>query len=105
MTKKYNRKRYFEENSTDNSPSVKKINFEKTTRQDGKKEAQEGVEEAFTYTSKKERRDLIWDAEMKLAFECEMKNVERLKQGLPEVCNCPLPEKLTDDELYEIINR
>jgi hypothetical protein len=104
MTKKYNRKRLLEENSTDNSPSLKKVNFEKSNRQGGKKEIKQEIEEMSKSTSKQERSDLIWEVEMKLAMDCEMKNVERMKKGLPEVCNCPLPERLTDEQLYDILS-
>lgn len=51
----------------------------------------------------KNRADLIWDVEMKLAMDCEAKNVERRAKGIPEKCDCPLPEKMTDEELYAIL--
>jgi hypothetical protein len=99
MAKNYNRKRLLEENATDNSPSLKKVNFEKSNRQKGKKEIKQEIE----LMSKNNRKDLIWEAEIKLAMECEFRNTERRAKGLPEECNCPLPEKMTDEELEAII--
>lgn len=105
MAKKYNRKRFLEENSSDNSPSIKKINFEKTNRQDGKREVKQEVENYSKNLSKDERKELIWETEMKLASECYNINKLRKEQGLPEKCDCPLPERLTNEELYEILSR
>jgi hypothetical protein len=101
MTKKYHRKRYLEENSSDNAVCVKKINFEKSNRQHGKKESQEQLDE---YSPESQRMgDLIWEAEMKLANQCFVKNEWRKSMGLEEECTCPLPERLTEEELLIIL--
>ena len=101
MTKKYHRKRYLEENSSDNAAYIKKINFEKSNRQHGRKESQEQLGE---YNPEKdEMMDLIWEAEMKLANQCFVKNQQRRSMGLEEECTCPLPERLTKEELLIIL--
>lgn len=101
MTKKYHRKRYLEENSSDNAKYVKKINFEKSNRQHGKTESKEQLDE---YNQKSEKMgDLIWEAEMKLTNQCFTKNEWRKSMGLKEECNCPFPERLTEEELLTIL--
>ena len=101
MTKKYHRKRYLEENSSDNAAYVKKINFEKSNRQHGKAESQEQLDEYSTETDI--MMDLIWEAEMKLTNQCFTKNEWRKSMGLEEECTCPLPERLTEEELLTIL--
>ena len=102
MVKKYYRKRLIEENSSDNPEYIKKINFEKSNRQEGKKEADLQSEEI---PSEQDLSELIWEVEMKLASKCYQDNKKRREQGLPEKCDCPLPERLTVEELLDIMSR
>jgi hypothetical protein len=102
MVKKYYRKRFIEENSSDNPEGTKKINFEKSNRQEGKKEIASQAEET---SSKEDLSELIWEVEMKLASKCYSDNIKRKEQGLPEKCDCPLPELLTLEELLDIMSK
>lgn len=102
MVKKYYRKRFIKENSSDNPEYVKQINFEKSNRQEGKKEAAIQSEE-IAY--EEDLSELIWEVEMKLAAKCYQDNKKRREQGLPEKCDCPLPEELTLEELLDIMSR
>lgn len=47
--------------------------------------------------------DLQFKLEMLLADRCMAEEIEAEKAGKAHKCNCPLPERMTDEEIKKLI--
>lgn len=115
--KAYKRKRHIINNSRDSvrcNDQRKYLNS--SERQRGRSIAVSELEEYEYNRSDEELHRLRWNLEIKLSHECYLKEVHSpeykfsqtlIRLGLPVVniphkCDCPLPEKLSDEEILKL---
>jgi len=98
MTKHYKRKQYIEANSRDSNGcnDLRKF-FNKTERQRGKRECEEGLVD----NSKNNISELRYQIEMQMSYDCYNREFEAVTQGKPYNCTCPNPDSWSEDEVLK----
>ena len=98
MTKHYKRKKFLEENARDSNGcnDLRKF-FNKTERQRGKKECEEGLLDS----SKQNISELRHQIEMKLSYDCYNKEVYATIKKQPFNCTCPNIYSWSDEEVLK----